>query len=442
MQSITPKGGTELGASGAGTGTFRSLRIRNFRLFFGGQLVSQAGNWMTLIAQTLLVLNITHNGVAVGLMAACQFLPVLVFGAWAGVIADRSDKRKLLIGIQTFAMVQSFALAAFAFMSDPPLVAFYALALAGGFATAFDNPARRSFVVEMVPESYVPNAVSLNSAVMMGARMVGPALAGVLIQVAGFGWCFAVDGVSYIAVIAAYWLMRTHELRPAPVTPRGKGQVRAGFRYVRETPDLWIPLVMVTIVGTLSFNFQVVFPLFVTRTFGGSDASFTLLFSILSFGSLLGALATARRMSVTVRQVIFASTAFGAAMLLFAGSPTLAIAFPIAVLVGATSMTFMTSATAIVQLRADPQMRGRVLALQSMVFLGSTPIGAPILGAVCDEWGPRAGVLVGAVAAFAAAAWGAVAIRRAISDPGARPPRSGARHRARSWRAPTPAPPG
>jgi MFS family permease len=198
----------------------------------------------------------------------------------------------------------------------------------------------------------------------------------------------------------------------------------------------------VTIVGTLSFNFQVVFPLFVTRTFDGSDASFTLLFSVLSFGSLLGALATARRMSVTVRQVIIASTAFGAAMLVFAGSPTLAVAFPIAVLVGATSMTFMTTATAIVQLRADPQMRGRVLALQSMVFLGSTPIGAPVLGAVCDEWGPRAGVLVGAVAAFAAAAWGTVAVRRGIKDPGAQPPRSGARDRARSWRAPTPAPPG
>jgi MFS family permease len=435
MQRITPDEG---GVRGATNATFRSLRSRNFRLFFGGQLVSQAGNWMTLIAQTLLVLHLTHNGVAVGLLTACQFLPVLLFGAWAGVIADRSDKRKLLIGIQAFAMVQSFALAALAFAGHPPLIAFYLLAFAGGFATAFDNPARRSFVVEMVPEEDVSNAVSLNSALMTGSRMVGPALAGVIIQVAGFGWCFALDGISYIAVIAAYSLMRTRELRPAPVTPRAKGQVRAGFRYVHATPELWIPLVMVAIVGTLSFNFQVVFPLYVTRTFGGNDASFTLLFSTLSFGSVIGALATARRSSVTVRHVIIASTAFGAAMLVFAGAPTLAVAFPLAVLVGATSMTFMTSATAIMQLRAEPQMRGRVLALQSMVFLGSTPIGGPILGAVCDEWGARAGVLVGAIAAFAAALYGGLAVRRGLRESR----RSGPRAHASSLRAPDPAPPG
>ena len=427
---------------GAANATFRSLRVRNFRLFFGGEIISQAGNWMTLITQTLLVLHLTHNGVAVGLMAAAQFLPVLLFGAWAGVIADRSDKRKLLIGIQTFAMVQSFALAALAFMDQPPLIGFYALALAGGFATAFDNPARRSFVVEMVPEKFVPNAVSLNSALMMGSRMVGPALAGVVIQVAGFGWCFALDGVSYIAVIAAYWLMRTSELRPAPVTPRGKGQIRAGFRYVRAAPDLWIPLVMVAIVGTLSFNFQVVFPLFVTRTLGGTETSFTLLFSTLSFGSLIGALATARRSTVSVRQVIVGSAAFGAAMFVFAGAPTLAIAFPLAVLVGATSMTFMTTSTAIVQLRADPQMRGRVLALQSMVFLGSTPIGGPILGAICDAWGARVGVLVGAVAAFGAAAWGVYAVRRGVRAPRPEQPQSRPRARAWSLRAPDPSPPG
>ena len=229
----------------------------------------------------------------------------------------------------------------------------------------------------------------------------------------GFGWCFLLDGISYIAVIIAYTLVRRSEMRPALVTPRAKGQIREGMRYVHRTPELWIPLVMVAIVGTFSFNFQVVIPLLVTRTFDGTDATFTLLFSTLSFGSLIGALATARRASVSVRAVIVASVAFGVAMLLFAGAPTLAIAFPLAVLIGATSMTFMTSSTAIVQLRSDPQMRGRVLALQSMVFLGSTPIGGPILGAICDVWGARAGVLVGAVAAFAAAVWGVYAVRRA-----------------------------
>jgi MFS family permease len=377
--------------------------------------VSQAGNWMTLVTQTLLVLSLTGNGLAVGVLTACQFLPVLLFGAWAGVIADRSDKRKLLIIVQAFAMMQSFALAGLAFMDHPPLIAFYVLALAGGLATAFDNPARRSFVVEMVPEDHVTNAVSLNSALMMGSRMVGPALAGLLIQTSGYAWCFLLDGISYIAVIAAYWMVNTKELRAAPVTPRAKGQIRDGVRYVHRTPDLWIPLVIAAIVGTLSYNFQVVVPLLVTRTYGGSDATFTILFSVLSLGSLIGALATARRPVVGIPHVIFSSTAFGASMLLFAGAPTLSYAFPAAILVGITSMIFMTSATSIMQLRSDPTMRGRVLALQSIVFLGSTPIGGPILGAVCDAWGARAGLVVGGVAAFGAAAWGWFALRRARS---------------------------
>ena len=398
---------------------------------------------MTLIAQTLLVLHLTHDGVAVGLLTACQFLPVLLFGAWAGVIADRSDKRKLLIGIQAFAMVQSFALAALAFMDHPPLISFYLLALAGGLATAFDNPARRSFVTEMVPETDVSNAVSLNSALMTGSRMVGPALAGVVIQLAGYGWCFAIDGISYIAVIAAYWLMRTRELRPAPVTPRGKGQVRAGFRYVRATPDLWIPLVMVAIVGTLSFNFQVVFPLLVTRTFGGNDASFTLLFSTLSLGSMLGALATARRLSITVRQVIVSSAAFGAAMLFFAGAPTLAVAFPVAVLVGATSMTFMTSATGIMQLRAEPaDARSRCWRCSRWCSSGahrsaarswvpSATHGARVSVCWSARWRrsrPRCG---------ARSQCGAASGRLASQSP-----RSARRARMPSLRAPDPAPPG
>ena len=228
--------------------TFQSLRIRNFRLFFTGQLISQVGNWLTLVAQALLVLHLTGSGLAVGVMTACQFLPVLLFGAWAGLVADRSDKRKLLMVVQSFAMLQSFMLAALAFMGDPPIAALYAVALAGGFATAFDNPARRAFVVEMVPEPYVHNSVSLNSALMTGSRIVGPALAGLLIAGFGFGWCFLLDGVSYIAVLIGLWMMRPSELRAAEPTPRSKGQVRAGLRYARAMPDLWIPLVMMTIV--------------------------------------------------------------------------------------------------------------------------------------------------------------------------------------------------
>ncbi len=397
---------------GAANDTFRSMRVRNFRLFFGGQLISQVGNWLTMIAQTLLVLHLTHNGLAVGLLVGCQFLPVLVLGAWAGLVADRSDKRRLLMIVQTFAMAQSFVLAALAFMDHPPLLAIYAVAFAGGVATAFDNPARRSFVVEMVPVDDVQNAVSLNSALMTGARIVGPALAGLLVITVGYGWCFTVDGFSYIAVLVALYMMNTAELRPAPVTERAKGQIRAGLRYVRGMPDLWIPLVMMTAVGTLAFNFTVVMPLFVTRSLHGDDGTYTILYSILSIGSLVGALATARRVSVEVRNVVWGAAMFGVAMMLLAIVPNLAWAFPAGLFMGFTSIVFMTQSTAIVQVRADPAMRGRVLALQAIVFLGSTPIGGPLLGAICDQWGARAGLIVGGVSAIGAAAWGAYAYRK------------------------------
>ncbi|MGZ8762785.1 MAG: MFS transporter [Acidimicrobiia bacterium] len=392
--------------------TFSSLSIRNFRLFFVGQGVSQIGNWLTLVAQTLLVIKLGGNGVALGLLVACQFLPVMLFAAWAGLIADRSDKRKLLLIVQVFAMVQSFAMASLAFMDHPPLVGVYLVALAGGFAMAFDNPARRSFVVEMVPKENVQNAVSLNSAVMTSSRIIGPALAGLLITTVGFGWAFLLDGVSYIAVLVALTMMRSSELRPAPVTQRGKGQVREGLRYVRGVPELWIPLAMMALVGTLAFNFSVVFPLMVTHTFHSSTAMFTVLFSVISVGSLLGALWSARRKTIDVRDVAWSSAFFGVAMLLFALVPSLAWAFPVGLLVGAGSISFLTTSTAIVQVEAAAEMRGRVLALQAIVFLGSTPIGGPILGYLTDTFGPRWGVAVGGLAGVTAAGWGLWMYRR------------------------------
>jgi MFS family permease len=397
--------------------TFRSLEIRNFRLFFGGQLISQVGNWLTMIAQTLLVLHLTGNGLAVGVLVGCQFLPVLVLGAWAGLVADRSDKRRLLLIVQVFAMAQSFTLAALAFMDNPPLLAIYAVALAGGVATAFDNPARRSFVVEMVPTADVQNAVSMNSALMTGARVVGPALAGLLVATVGYGWCFTLDGLSYLAVIAGLWMMNTAELNPPPVTPRSKGQIRAGFRYAHNHPNLWIPLVMMTAIGLLAFNFSVTMPLFVMRSLGGTDTTYTLLYSVLSIGSFIGALATARRAVIEIHHVVVGAVLFGLSMLLLAAAPTLALAFPGGLLLGFSSMVFMTQSTSIVQVRSDPAMRGRVLALQAIVFLGSTPIGGPILGWICDALGARAGLVAGGVSALGAAAWGAWAVRRSVTRP-------------------------
>ncbi len=391
--------------------TFASFRIRNFRLFFMGQGISQIGNWLTLIAQTLLVLDLTGDGVAVGLLVACQFGPVLVLGAWAGLVADRSDKRRLLFIVQIGAMAQSFVLAGLAFMDEPPLAAIYVVASFGGLCMAFDNPARRAFVVEMVPEDMVHNAVSLNSAMMTSSRVIGPALGGLLITTVGYGWAFALDGFSYIAVLVGLWLMRTEELRPSTPAPRGKGQVREGLRYVRHTPVLFVPLVMMLFVGTLAFNFQVTLPLLVTRTFDRSKVAFTVLFSVISLGSLIGALWTARRRTIGVADVIRASLGFGLALLAIAMAPTVVWAFPLGLVLGMTSIGFLTASTAIVQTEAAPEMRGRVLALQAMVFLGSTPIGGPIVGAIAEYVGPRWAVAVGGIAALAAAAWGTLALR-------------------------------
>jgi MFS family permease len=408
------------GLRAAGRDTFRSLKVRNFRLFFAGQLISQVGNWLTLVAQTLLVLDLTGSGVVLGALTAAQFGPVLLLGPWAGLIADRSDKRKLLLLVQAGAMVQSFALAALAFMDEPPLAALFAVAAAGGVATAFDNPARRAFVVEMVPEVDVPNAVSLNSALMTSSRIFGPALAGLLVSTVGFGWAFLGDGISYVAVLAALLVMRDAELHPAPPATRGKGMVREGVRYVRRTPELFVPLVMMTVIGTLAFNFQVVFPLFVTRDLGGSDATFTVLFSVLSVGSLLGALTAARRRHIEVRTVSWAAILFGVAMAALAVSPGLVAAFAFGLFVGFGSISFMTASTAIVQVRSDPTMRGRVLALQAMVFLGSTPIGGPIIGAVAEHVGARWAIGIGSLACLVAGAWGLVAgrtLRQGMADP-------------------------
>jgi MFS family permease len=396
---------------GAASTTFRSLHVRNFRLFFTGQLISQVGNWLTLIAQVLLVLKLTDSGIALGLLAAFQFGPVLLFGAFAGLVADRSDKRKLLLLVQTLAMVQSFTLAALAFTNHPPVWSIYLVAMFGGLTTAFDNPARRSFVVEMVEDDEVTNAVSLNSALMTGSRIVGPALGGLLVATAGFGWAFLLDGLSYFAVLLGLYMMRTEELRQPPVTPRGKGQVRAGLAYAWSLAELRVPLIMMTLIGTLAFNFQTVLPLFAERDLHGSELTFSLLMSVISVGSLAGALRSAARKQVSVRTVSVTALGFGASMLALSAAQGTPMAFGFGVLMGFTSISFMTTSTAIVQLRAAPSMRGRVLALQAMVFLGSTPIGGPIVGAISQRFGARYALLLGAVGTLAAGVYGLAVVR-------------------------------
>ena len=395
-----------------GRSTFSSLSQRNFRLFFLGQGVSQIGNWMTLVTQTLLVLSLTDSGVALGLLAAAQFGPVLLLGPWAGLIADRSDKRRLLLLVQSVSMVQSLALAALAFSGEPPVWAVYALASVGGVTVAFDNPARRSMVVEMVDEDQVPNAVALNTTMMTSSRIVGPALGGLLVATAGFGAAFLVDGISYVAVLASLVMIRSADLRRANPAKRGRGQVREGLRYIRSEPNLFVPMVMMGVVGMLAFNFSTVLPLFAVRDLGGTEATYTYLFSILSVGALAGSLMAARRKVVTVTTVGRTAVAFGISMFALALTPGLATATIVSVFLGASSVGFLTASTAIVQLRSVPEMRGRVLAIQAMLFLGSTPIGGPLIGLLSEELGARAGMLVGAAGTLLAGAWGLAMVGR------------------------------
>lgn len=391
---------------------FHSFQSRNFRLFFVGQLVSQVGNWLTMIAATLFVLDLTDSGIAIGVLTACQFAPVLIFGMWAGAIVDRQEKRRLLLIVQVVAMAQSFALTFLAFMGHPPLLAVYLVSIVGGFVVAIDNPARRAFIIEMVEEDQVTNAVSLNSALMTSARVIGPVLAGALIALVGFGWCFSIDAFSYFGALTALFLMRTSELRRPPIVPRAARQIRAGFRYVRRLPELWLPLLMMALIGTFAFNYQVVMPLLVERDFGSDDTVFTLLFSCLSVGSLLGALYMARRTSVYLRTSVTTAAWLGASTLGLAVAPSLLTAFAVSVVIGFAMTAFLTAASATVQIAADPAMRGRVLAIQGVVILGSAPIGGPIVGAVCEVWGPRAGMAIGGVACVVAAGVGAYVIAR------------------------------
>jgi MFS family permease len=338
--------------------TLLSLRSRNFRLFFFGQTISQSGNWLTNIALTLLILHRTGSRIAVGLLVACQYGPILLLSAWAGVIVDRTNKRNLLFVTQALEMCESFALAGLAFTYHAPLAAFYGVAVAGGAFLAFDNPVRRSFVNEMVPPADVNNAVTVYSAMNSIARIVGPALAGLLIVTVGYGWCFTVDAISYVMVLTTLAMMRSAELRRVPVTPRGSGQVRAGLKYIASVPDLWITFGMLLLVGTISYNFAVVFPIFVEKGLHGGDGTYTLVYSAFSAGGLVGALLVARRASVSIRTVVFGAACLGTAMLVLSAVPDVALAFVVAAAVGAASVANMTATTAIAQVRTEPHMTG------------------------------------------------------------------------------------
>jgi MFS family permease len=396
---------------------FAALAIPNYRRYFGGLVVSLSGNWMQTVAEMWLVLRLTGSGVAVGLTAALQFTPILVGGAYGGLLADRFSKRRLLLVTQAAMALPALALWLLVASGSVAVWMVYLLVFVRGAINAVDNPTRQSFVVELVGPERVVNAVSLNSVIVHCARIVGPALAGVLIATVGIGPCFLINALSFGATIAALMSMDRSALHPSAPSVREPGQIRSALRYVRATPALLVPLGLMAVIGTLAFNFQVLLPLIARFTFHGTAATYAALTTAMGVGSVVGALAIGARGRVSPALVTGSALAFGATLLVAAAVPSLGLEIVALTVLGATSVTFAATVNSSLQLAVAPEMRGRVMALYSVVFLGSTPIGGPLAGAVASAVGPRAGFVLGGVAALAAGVGARWAFRRASGAP-------------------------
>lgn len=388
---------------------FASLRVRNYRLFFIGQVVSLSGSWMQGVAQAWLVLELTGSGTALGMVSSLQFLPVLLFGPLGGVIADRFDKRRVLVLTQSTASLLAVTLGLLVLFDRIELWMVYALAAGLGFVNTVDNPTRQTFVHEMVGSADLTNAVSLNSVLVNLARVIGPSLAGALIVTVGLAPCFLINSVSYLAVIVALSLMRERDLRKAPRQPRGRGRLREGFRYVRRTPAVLVPLVMMAVVGTLAYEFQVALPLLARFTFDGDAGTYGAMSALMGAGAIVGGLITAGRRRRRATTLAVVAVLFGSLQIVTSLAPTLWMAMASLTLLGAASISFIALGNATLQLAAAPEMRGRVMALWAVAFLGSTPIGGPIIGWIGENIGPRFALGFGGLAALLS---GLVAYRR------------------------------
>ena len=391
--------------------TFRSLRVRNYRLFFFGQLVSVSGTWMQQVAQDWLVLRLTNEPLPLGITTALQFTPILALGAWAGVVADRLDKRRLLLATQAAMAALALVLGVLTATGAIRLWMVYLLALLLGFATAFDMPTRQAFVSEMVGPGQVVNAIGLNSAVFNSARVIGPAAAGVVIATVGIATAFLVNAVSFLAVIGGLLAMDPARLHRGPPVQRASGQIRAGLRYVWTTPVLRSTIALVAVVGTLGLNFRVALPLLARFTFGGDATVYGALASIMAAGSVVGALAAARRSRPSPALLLGSVAVFGVLSVAAAAAPTLALEMVVLAPLGLASIAFLATANSTVQLDSSPELRGRVMALYGLVFLGSTPLGGLLSGWMADRFGPRSIMLLAGVSSLAAAGVAAVLMR-------------------------------
>ena len=391
--------------------TFSSLSNHNYRKYFFGQTTSLIGTWMQMTAQSWLVFTLTHSATDIGFVVALQTLPVLLLGPYGGVVADRVDKRRLMIVLQGMMGVQAAILAVLSLTHVVTYLDVCILAIVLGLNNAFENPSRQSFMMEMVGPKDLRNAVSLNSTMNNVARAVGPAIAGILIASFGEGWCFAINAVSFVAVVFSLMIMDLSILTPSVPTERAKGQLREGFRYIAATPKLLYPLIMMALVGMLAYEFQVTLPIVAGRVFHGNSETYGVLMASMGVGAVIGGLWTASKGKTGTRAITRAALFFGGFITLAALSPKIGIECFALALVGFTSVAFLSMTNSTLQLETDPQMRGRVMALWAVAFMGTTPIGGPLIGWITSETNARVGLGVGAASCFVAAGIGWLTIR-------------------------------
>ncbi|MBW0101154.1 MFS transporter [Pseudonocardia sp. KRD-291] len=402
--------------------TFASLANPNYRRYITGQATSLVGTWMQTVAQSWLVYQLTGSPAVLGTVIAVQTLPMLVLGPYGGVVADRMDKRRLMIGLQTMMGVQALLLGVLTVTGTVRLWHVFVLAALLGLNNCFENPARQAFVLEMVGPVDLRNAVSLNSVLASSARAVGPAVAGIVIATGGIGFCFLLNATSFVAVVVSLLRLDTSRLTPSEPAPRRPGQLREGFAYVRGTPELAVPLLMMALVGCLAYEFQVVLPVVASETFAGDGSTYGFLTAAMGVGAVAGGLVVAARGRTGIRAMVWTSIAFGVVLAAAAAAPTLWAVMVAMALVGAVSVAFLSQGNSTLQLTAAPHMRGRVMALWAVAFLGSTPIGGPIAGWVSEHFGGRGGLALGAVTCLVAAGLGALTLRRAAAGPGPQTP--------------------
>lgn len=397
---------------------FASMAVPNFRLYFVGGVVSNTGTWAFRVAQSWLVLTklTDHSSTALGVVTGLQFLPLVFLAPYAGSLADRFRKRRILTLTQSANALLNGVLAILTLAGIVQLWQVYLIALLQGCIDSFDNPTRQAFASELVGADLLPNAVGLNSASFNAARLVGPGLAGLAIAAVGEGWVFAFNAISYLAVLWAVWRMRESELHLAPVRRGGRGAVREGLRYVLRRPDILVVMFIVFMLGTFGMNFQLTNALMATAVFHQGAENYGLLGSIMAIGSMSAALLAARRGRPRLRIILGALAGFSLFVTLLALSPNYWVYAALLVPVGLTALTAMTTANASVQLSVDPVMRGRVMALYGAIFMGGTPLGAPLIGWIGDVWGPPWTLLVGSIAValtvVVVLAWYAVNRRR------------------------------